>query len=43
MPHPAQAIEMTDAAAKPHRVSTYALSICLAPWFFLCDSCHRQV
>jgi len=34
MPHPPQAIEMTDAAASPHRVSTYAFSGCLAPWFF---------
>jgi hypothetical protein len=28
-----KAIEMTDAAAKPHTVSTYAFSGCLAPWF----------
>jgi len=33
MPHPPQAIEVTDAAAKPHRVSTYAFSGCLAPLF----------
>jgi hypothetical protein len=35
MPHPPQAIEMADAAASPHRVSTYAFSKYLAPWFFM--------
>jgi hypothetical protein len=33
MPDRPKAIEMTNAAAKPHRVSTYAFSGCLAPWF----------
>ena len=36
MPDRPKAIEMTDAAAKPHTVSTYAFSRCQAPWFLLC-------
>ena len=33
MPDRPKAAEMTAAAAKPHRVSTYAFSGCLARWF----------
>ena len=37
-----KAIEMTEAAAKPHRVSTYAFSRRLAPWFLVSCARHRS-
>ena len=35
MPHRPKAIEMTDPAASPHKISTYVSSSCLTPWLSL--------